>query len=158
MNKKILKNIFIVLIISLTSCSYEPVFLKKNYGFELNEIILSGDKDVNRIIDQRLNLINKSKTEKKNTFDLNINSSKLKKIISKDSQGDPSKFELVISTEFEIFKNDEILLKRNIEKAYIYNNEADKFKLEQNEKIIIDNLSEKISEVIISLILNINDS
>ena len=158
MNKKILKNIFIVLIISLTSCSYEPVFLKKNYGFELNKIILSGDKDVNRIIDQRLNLINKSKTEKKNTFDLNINSSKLKKIISKDSQGDPSKFELVISTEFEIFKNDEILLKRNIEKAYIYNNEADKFKLEQNEKIIIDNLSEKISEVIISLILNINDS
>ena len=65
---------------------------------------------------------------------------------------------MVISTEFEIFKNDEILLKRNIEKAYIYNNEADKFKLEQNEKIIIDNLSEKISEVIISLILNINDS
>ena len=158
MNNKIIKKIFIVIIFSLSACSYEPIFLKKDYGFELNKISLIGDKDVNRTIGQRLKLISKSKTEKKNSFDLNINSTKLKKIISKDAQGDPSKFELVISSEFQIFKDNKVLLKRNIEKTFIYNNVADKFKLEQNEKIIIDNLSEKISEVIISLILNINDS
>ena len=158
MNKKIIKNIFIILIFTLTSCSYEPVFLKKDYGFEINKINLSGEKDINRTINQRLQLISKSKIEKKNSFDLKIVSKKLKKIISKDTQGDPSKFELVIFTDFEIIEDDKILLKRNIEKSYIYNNTTDKFKLEQNEKIIIDNLSEKISEVIISLILNINDS
>ena len=61
-------------------------------------------------------------------------------------------------TSFEIIKDNKILLNREIEKKYIYNNVSDKFKLEQNEKIIINNLAEKISEVIISLILNINDS
>ena len=49
-------------------------------------------------------------------------------------------------------------LNRKIIKQYSYDNDTDKFKLEQNEKIIINNLAEKISEVIISLILNINDS
>ena len=158
MNKKIFNKLFIIFMLTLTSCSYEPVFLKKDYGFDLNTINLTGEKDINRIIDQRLRFVNKSKTEKENSFDLNIYSKKIKKIISKDGQGDPSKFELVILTDFEILKNNKILLERNIEKTYIYNNVADKFKLEQNEKIIIENLSEKISEVIISLILNINDS
>ena len=40
----------------------------------------------------------------------------------------------------------------------IYNNESDKFKLEQSEKIIIENLSEKISDNIISSIINLNDN
>ena len=158
MNKKKLNIFFIIIISILTSCSYEPVFVEKDYGFDLNAINLTGEKDINRIINQKLRFINKTNTEKKNSFDLNIYSKKIKKIISKDGQGDPSKFELVIITDFEILKNNKILLERNIEKTYVYNNVADKFKLEQNEKIIIENLSEKISEVIISLILNINDS
>ena len=158
MNKSIIKNLLIVFTLTLTSCSYEPVFLKKDYGFELNKIDLLGEKDVNRIIDDRLKLIKKSKDNKKNSFDLKINSNKQKNIISKNSQGDPLKFELVLLTSFEIIKDNKILLNREIEKKYIYNNVSDKFKLEQNEKIIINNLAEKISEVIISLILNINDS
>ena len=39
MNKSIIKNLLIVFTIILTSCSYEPVFLK-DYGFELNTIDL----------------------------------------------------------------------------------------------------------------------
>ena len=115
MNKSIIKNLLIVFTIILTSCSYEPVFLKKDYGFELNTIDLLGEKDVNRIIDDRLKLIKKSKDNKKNSFDLKINSNKQKNIISKNSQGDPLKFELVLLTSFEIIKIIK-LLNREIEK------------------------------------------
>ena len=39
MNKSIIKNLLIVFTLTLTSCSYEPVFLKKDYGFELQQLL-----------------------------------------------------------------------------------------------------------------------
>ena len=54
--------------------------------------------------------------------------------------------------------NDNLLLVKTITKNNIYNNVVDKFKLEQNEKIIIENLSEKISEIIISSMINLDDN
>ena len=39
-----------------------------------------------------------------------------------------------------------------------WNNDLDKFKVQQNEKIIIGNISEKISEIIISSIINLDDN
>ena len=158
MNKSIIKNLLIVFTIILTSCSYEPVFLKKDYGFELNTIDLLGEKDVNRIIDDRLKLIKKSKDNKKNSFDLKINSNKQKNIISKNSQGDPLKFEINILVDYKILENGQIILEREIEKNNIYNNKSDKFELSQNEKNITTNLSEKISDNIISSIINLNDN
>ena len=50
------------------------------------------------------------------------------------------------------------MLSRNIKQKNIYNNESDKFKLQESEKIIIENLSEKISDSIISSIINLNDN
>ena len=47
---------------------------------------------------------------------------------------------------------------KKIEKNNIYNNDADKFKVQQNEKIILENIGDKISEIIISSIVNLNDN
>ena len=63
MNKSIIKNLLIVFTLTLTSCTYEPVFLKKDYGFELNTIDLLGEKDVNRIIENQLNLFKSVENE-----------------------------------------------------------------------------------------------
>ena len=51
-----------------------------------------------------------------------------------------------------------ILLNNKIEKNNIYNNDSDQFKLEQTEEIILENLSESISGIIISSIINLNDN
>ncbi len=158
MNKKISKNIFIIFILLLSSCSYEPIFSNKDYGFSLNEIKFVGDKEVNRNIKNRLSFIKKKMNQTDESFDLSIETVKEKKIISKDSRGDPLKFELIILTDLEVFDNNKLILNREIEKSYIYNNVSDKFKLEEDEKIISENLSEKTSETIISLILNLNDN
>ena len=47
-----IKKIFILLIlVTLTSCDYEPIYSKKNNTNELiNKIELSGDKKINRAI------------------------------------------------------------------------------------------------------------
>ena len=142
----------------LSACSYKPIFSENNYNFEINEIIFSGEKYVNRIIKNKLGLIKKEKDQDKKKYNLLINTNKKKLIVSKDSKGDPLKFDLIVTTYFEINNEEKLLFKKEVIKNKVYNNDIDKFKLEQNEKIILENLSEKISEIIISSIINLDDN
>ena len=156
---KILRIIIILgLIFVASSCSYKPVFFEKAYNFKIEKVNMSGDKEVNSIINRNLRFIKSKDQIYKKKYFVKINTTKERKIISKDTEGDPSKFEIIITTEYEIINNEQLLINRKIQQKNIYNNESDKFKLEQSEKIIIENLSEKISENIISSIINLNDN
>ena len=156
---KILRIIIILgVIFAASSCSYKPVFFEKAYNFKIEKVNMSGDKEVNSIINRNLRFIKSKDQIYKKKYFVKINTTKERKIISKDSEGDPSKFEIIITTEYEIINNEKLLINRKIQQKNIYNNESDKFKLEQSEKIIIENLSEKISENIISSIINLNDN
>ena len=158
MIKELKRYISLFLVITLTSCSYKPIFSEKNYNFEINEILFTGDKYVNKIIESKFNLIKEEQSKNKKKYNISIRTNKEKLIVSKDSKGDPIKFDLVVSAYYEISNNGKLLLNKRIQKNSIYNNEIDKFKLEQSEKIILDNLSKKISETIISSIINLDDN
>ena len=158
MNKILRIIIMLGLIFVASSCSYKPVFFEKAYNFKIEEVNISGDKEVNSIINRNLRFIKSKDQIYKKKYFVKINTTKERKIISKDTEGDPSKFEIIITTEYEIINNEQLLINRKIQQKNIYNNESDKFKLEQSEKIIIENLSEKISENIISSIINLNDN
>ena len=158
MIRTIYKIILIFLILGLTSCGYNPIFSEKNYNFEINQTSFSGEKEINQVIESKFNLIKNNQSIKKKKYDLEINSSKVRKIISKDSKGDPLKFEMNISVDFKIINNGNLLLNKEIKKKSIYNNISDLFELEQNEKIIIENISENISDIIFSSIINLDDN
>ena len=158
MNNFFLKSLTVFFILILSACSYKPIFSEKNYNFEIDEIIFSGEKYVNRIIGNKLDLIKKNKDQDKKKYNILIQTDKEKLIVSKDSKGDPLKFDLIITTYYEINYEKKLLFKKEIIKNNVYNNDVDKFKLEQNEKIILENLSEKISENIISSIINLDDN
>ena len=153
-----LRYLTVFCMIILSACSYKPVFSEKNYNFEINEIIFSGEKYINRIIKNKFDLIKKDKEQGKKKYNLLINTNKKKLIVSKDSKGDPLKFDMIVTTYYEINYEEKLLFKKEVIKNNVYNNNVDKFKLEQNEKIILENLSEKIGETIISSILNLNDN
>ena len=153
-----LRYLTVFCMIILSACSYKPVFSEKNYNFEINEVIFSGEKYINRIIKNNFDLIKKDKEQGKKKCNLLINTNKKKLIISKDSKGDPLKFDMIVTTYYEINYEEKLLFKKEVIKNNVYNNNVDKFKLEQNEKIILENLSEKIGETIISSILNLNDN
>ena len=87
MNNIFIKILTFFLIIGLSACSYKPIFSEQNYGFEIEKIILSGEKNINRIINSKLKSI-KSDKEKKNT--LEIKSKKKEKLCQK-FKGDPLK-------------------------------------------------------------------
>ena len=104
------------------------------------------------------NRIKNNQNLEKKEYKLLINSKKERNIVSKNSKGDPLKFELIITVQYEIIFSENLILKKTIEKNNIYNNDSDLFKLEQSEKIIIDNISGNISDNIISSIINLDDN
>ena len=157
MNKILVKIIVIFFVISVSACSYKPIFSEKNYGFEIEKIILSGEKDINRIINNKLKFIKSAgKIEKK--YIIEIKSEKIIEIVSKDSKGDPLKFEMNVLVEYIIINDGNLLLSTKLEKNNVYNNDSDQFKLEQTEKIILKNLSDSVGDIIISSIINLDDN
>ena len=158
MIKMISKTLSFLAITLVVACSYKPIFTQQNYNFKIEEIKFNGNKDINRVIKNKLNQIQSPSEQTYSKYFLNINTDKKRVVLSKDSEGDPLKFELIITTNFEVEKKEKILLNKEIKKNYIYNNSSDKFKLEQDERIILNNISEEIGNLIISSIINLDDN
>ena len=114
MNKLQIKLIFLFSIFFIISCSYEPIFSKKNYNIRLDKISFSGAETVNTIIERQLNLFkivdnNNQKTSQikinneSKTYSINIFSELDKVIISKDTKGDPQTFEKTVNIILKVF-------------------------------------------------------
>tara|TARA_B100001769_G_C21947651_1_gene510312 strand:+ start:23 stop:481 length:459 start_codon:yes stop_codon:yes gene_type:complete len=150
---KIINYIFLVALFFLTNCGYEAVLNNQNYKFTINTNKVNGDQKINSLIIKNFNKLKEN--EKK--YDLTLLSSKEKKIISKDSKGDPSIFELKINVNYIVEKEGEILTNNKINKKTTYNNITDKFELESYEKTIIENLASEISDNIMLTISKISE-
>tara|TARA_B110000438_G_C15591386_1_gene554007 strand:- start:353 stop:802 length:450 start_codon:yes stop_codon:yes gene_type:complete len=142
-----IKKIFILLIlVTLTSCDYEPIYSKKNNTNELiNKIELSGDKKINRAITSALNL---KKSNKKSGYKLILTSKKKIEIISKDKAGNASTLRTTIKVKTLLNRDDETLKEKNFNSSFTYNNMKNKFDLSQYQKNIETNLVNKIAKEI----------
>ena len=95
---KILNYILIFFLFALLSCDYKPILSKKkNNQFSIYVSKISGEEKINSIIINNFKNFQNNKKE----YHLNLSSNKEKNIVSKDSKGDPSVFELIIDV-FEI--------------------------------------------------------
>ena len=149
---KILNYILLLSLLVLLGCDYKPVLTKKNYKFSINVKKISGDEKINSII---INNFKNLKGDEKKYY-INLSSEKEKKILSKNSKGDPSIFELEIKVNYTLVADGEIIIEKNINRKKTYNNITDKFELENYENSIIDNISKNISDRIIFSVSEIN--
>ena len=146
----------LILFIFLSSCGYSPVLTQKEYLFEIYNVDKIGNKKINSFIEKKLNLYKSKKDSKKISFNIILNSNLTKETISKDSKGDPSIFELQITTDVKIINNiDNSTVEREINKKLTYNNLTDKFELSRYEDTLIQNLSLNIGNKIISILSNL---
>lgn len=143
-----MKNkLFIILLIFLTSCGYSAIYKNtKSNDLMINIIGMQGDAEINSLINNELELY--SNQESNNKFDLNINTTFEKKIISKDTSGAASSFQLTAKVEFTIItknKKETILFveKFNIE------NDPDSFAQKSYENTIKRNFANSIREKLI---------
>ena len=147
------KIILILSFLLLVSCGYQPIFSSKTSNFLIEEIIYNENDKISLKI--RNNLTYLSKTENYiRVIKLKLRSEKKIDISSKDSKGDPLVYKMTISTNIEIYSNNELSMKKNITKNFSYKNTENKFDLKQYEKTIENNLIETIKEDIILILYN----
>tara|TARA_Y100000768_G_scaffold188550_1_gene141266 strand:- start:674 stop:1132 length:459 start_codon:yes stop_codon:yes gene_type:complete len=150
---RIINYILLSFLLLLSSCDYKPVLTNKNYSFSVNIVKKDGDQKINSEISNNLNYL-KGKEIK---YDLTLSSNKEKNILSKDTKGDPSIFEIIINVNYSVKKDNNILITNKINRKTTYNNITDKFDLENYEKSITDNLTKSISDKIIFSISEIHE-
>ena len=147
------KIILILSFLLLVSCGYQPIFSSKTSNFLIEEIIYNKNDKISLKI--RNNLTYLSKTENYiRVIRLKLSSEKKIDISSKDSKGDPLVYKMTISTNIEIYSNNELTMQKNITKNFSYKNTENKFDLKQYEKTIENNLIETIKEDIILILYN----
>jgi len=134
----------------LINCSYEPIFSKKNIiSVAINNIVMVGDKKINRSIISKLNL---KKNNRKDSYELNLNSTKKIETLAKDSFGNDSIYRTSITVNLILKKQEDVFKEKSFTTRFSYNNTTNKFNLSEYQKNIeIDLINKIIQEMNIYL-------
>tara|TARA_Y100001958_G_scaffold93426_1_gene63831 strand:+ start:1230 stop:1676 length:447 start_codon:yes stop_codon:yes gene_type:complete len=143
-----MKKILLTLILILYGCGYQPIYINKNLNnLEFKEIILKGEKDLNRIIVDSLSL-----KENKSNLLLNsilITTDTLVEETSKNSKGQAQTYRTIITTELLITNNEEIIKNKIFMEDFSYNSRDNKFELVEYQDEVRDDIIKKIIEEIV---------
>ena len=141
--------IFLSLIFFLTNCGFTPVYLKNtNVNFSVEQVNLTGDRELNNFIKTNLNKLKNEKND--NKIYIEANSIYKKIVLSKDSAGEVTNYQLEAEVIFLIKPlNKKIIIK---EKKNM-NSMNDKFEEARKERLVKQSFASSISSKLISEII-----
>ena len=145
-----MKKIFIVLLLILTSCGYQPLYKtdQKIKKLNISEVIYSGDQKINEVIFTKLPFALVKNDESLNK--LSLESKKEIKITSKDSKGQALSYRTIINVKILVLNNNgDILDQKIVQKNFSYNADENKFKFKEYQDKIEKNLIDTIIEDVI---------
>ena len=142
-----------ILLILLTGCGFKVIDKRELLNFNIKEISTNGDKRINFELKNKLSDYNDTNSSK--VIKIELDTKKTKSIKEKNISNEITKYQIKIIVNVKLIKTDntnnlEFTIER--EGDYVV---ADKFSQTlNNEKKIIRNITEKISESIIGEIIN----
>ena len=148
------KLLTLLLIVLLSNCSgYTPIFSSKDINFYIAEIIISNDSRLTRNLIKKLKPYTIKNDRKKIILELDM---KVKETVTlKDEKGN------VASEEMEIILEVKSILQNDNDKKFLFtekftfNNQSNKFELNQYKKNIQNNLVDKIYQDLILILRTI---
>ena len=144
-----MKKIFLFLcFFSLFNCAgYEPLFSTKKLSYYIESIENVNNDSITKKISKNLDN-NKIKDINKKGYLLEISSIKNNVVTSRNSKGQVSTYEMTLDVNVKVFDNITNLLigKLRLNKKFSYNNQVNKFDLNQYKKNIMKGMINKISE------------
>ena len=152
-----MKNIqIIILILFLSHCGYTSIYKnQKLLDFQINIVEAVGDYEMNNLIKNEVKLY--SNKDSKNIFNVKINIDYKKEVLTKNSSGVITDYNLSVASIFTInFKDKTQTLK--FEENIKIKNQTDTFEQNIYERDIKRNFATSIREKLISAMLNINDN
>ena len=141
------KIIFISLIIFLSNCAgYKPIFTSDQTNFYIEKIEISDDSiHVRKLIKS---LKPYSVDNGKQSIALKLDLDKQENVIMKDAKGDPASYEIKIELNVDVITMNGTN-KLNFKENFTFNNQSNKFELNQYKKNMETNLMNKIFENLI---------
>ena len=139
--------LILVTITMITSCGYRAMYSNKNFAFEVIKIEKIKQDKLNLKIEKRIK--NFSNNNAINKISLQIDAEKKIIIISKDSKGDASRYQMIVKLNLKIIDNQNNKENKNIVEQFSYNTNSNKFALNQYEIEIEEILINKIIDELI---------
>jgi hypothetical protein len=141
------KIILISFIIFLSNCvGYKPIFTSGQVNFYINKIEISDDNKLTRKLIK--NLKPYSVENGKQSIALKLDLNKQENVIMKDAKGDPASYEIKIELNVDVITKESIK-KLNFRENFTFNNQSNKFELNQYKNNTETNLINKIFENLI---------
>ena len=137
----------LILFLMLTSCGYKAIYSNKNLNLNITKIEKIKKNKLNLTIEKRLNNFSNNQALKK--ISLEINAEKQIKVVSKNSQGNPSRYRMIIKLNINIIDSQNKKINKNITQHFNYNTNSNRFALSQYEKEIEEILINKIIDELI---------
>ena len=137
------KFIIIFFILMLYGCGFNPIYNASNeikYKILVNE--MTGDQFINNII--RDEIFKSSNKNSKEILKINFNTVYEKIILSNDTKGSPSEFQVIAKTTFKIIYDNKII-KNDFNEKQILKNTSDFFGQKSYEKNIKQNFARSIA-------------
>ena len=144
-----MKKIFIVIILLiLNNCAgYKPIFSSKDVNFYIGEITIKEDNKLIRNIVKNLKPYTIQNDKRRINLELNLD---IKEAITlKDSKGNTVSEEMGIALEVKAILENNDQIKFNFSEKFTFNNQSNKFELNQYKKRMQINLVEKIYQDLI---------
>ncbi len=152
-----MKNVKLITIaislILLTGCGFKIIDKRELLNFNIKEISTNGDKRINFELKNKLSDYNDTNSSK--VIKIELDTKKTKSIKEKNISNEITKYQIKVIVNVKLIKTDNI---NNLEFTIEHEGDyvvADKFSQTlNNEKKLIRNITEKISESIIGEIIN----
>tara|TARA_B110000091_G_scaffold8720_1_gene8450 strand:+ start:1274 stop:1726 length:453 start_codon:yes stop_codon:yes gene_type:complete len=137
----------LILFLMLTSCGYKALYSNKNLNLNIIKIEKIKKNKLNLTIEKRLN--NFSNKQALNKISLKIDAEKKIKVVSKNMQGNPSRYQMIIKLNIDVIDNQNKKINKNITQDFSYNTNSNRFTLSQYEIEIEEVLINKIIDELI---------
>ena len=136
------KFIFIIFLI-LNACGYQSVNKIDKLNYKISKYKLLGNKEINKNIKKNFDK-NNNNMNYENNFEIVAKSSLEKFKNSKDRAGAATNLSLGVKINLEIFQDSKKIKEISFNENTVYKNIDNKSELKQFEKILINNLLDKI--------------
>ena len=153
--KKLINLALCFLIVIITSCGFKIVNFDQN--FQISEINTSGEKKINYVIKNRLLLGSKEGNE--NIIKVNILTNKIKNVKEKNINNQITKYEIRITSQIEYSSLTENLSNFTVTETGSYSVASKYSDTKNNEKKLVNLLTEKIiEEILTNISAGLNES
>jgi len=152
MIKKIFSSLSVLMI--LVGCGYQPIYSSKNLNFNINQLELKGDIDLNRQIRDRLSNFQSNKSDQSVKYNIKINTTSNRTISTKDAKGNPTLYALTVTINLSYSTLGETEKDKSFSESIGYQNNDNKFDLKRYENTLKKNLTNTIIEDIILFLQN----